>query len=108
MAYWWVSQNQTYQEEHDGGYLWAPKRNKDGLSFFHWSNMIQIRTGDTVFSYVKTNIVAVGVAKGAAKSAPRPFKSPAGEAWLNDGWRVDIAYDFLDPPVPIAPAVGKL
>ena len=24
MAYWWVSQNQTYRQERTGGFLWAP------------------------------------------------------------------------------------
>ena len=25
MRYWWVNQNQTYQHEVAGGYLWSPK-----------------------------------------------------------------------------------
>jgi len=30
MAYWWVSQNKTVDEEHSGGYLWAPIANCPG------------------------------------------------------------------------------
>ena len=30
MRYWWVNQNQTFRQELDGGYLWSPKRNKNG------------------------------------------------------------------------------
>lgn len=30
MRYWWVNQNQTFQQERAGGYLWSPKRNADG------------------------------------------------------------------------------
>ena len=26
MRYWWVNQNQTYEQETRGGYLWSPKR----------------------------------------------------------------------------------
>jgi len=30
MRYWWVNQNQTFRQEIEGGYLWSPKRNKNG------------------------------------------------------------------------------
>ncbi len=30
MRYWWVNQNQTYEHEVHGGYLWSPKRNSNG------------------------------------------------------------------------------
>jgi hypothetical protein len=30
VRYWWVNQNQTFRQEIDGGYLWSPKRNKNG------------------------------------------------------------------------------
>ena len=30
MQYWWVNQNQTYQFEVHGGYMWSPKRRTDG------------------------------------------------------------------------------
>lgn len=44
MAYWWVSQNQTYEEEHGGGYLWAPKAvEKTGRTPHHWRTMADVR-----------------------------------------------------------------
>lgn len=30
MALFYVYQNQTYQHEHDGGYVWSPQRAKSG------------------------------------------------------------------------------
>lgn len=30
MRYWWVNQNQIFRQEIEGGYLWSPKRNKNG------------------------------------------------------------------------------
>jgi hypothetical protein len=30
VRYWWVNQNQTYQQEIEGGYLWSPRRNANG------------------------------------------------------------------------------
>jgi hypothetical protein len=32
MRYWWVNQNQTYRHEVAGGYLWSPKRMRNGDS----------------------------------------------------------------------------
>jgi len=31
MRYWWVNQNQTFRHEFEGGYLWSPKRNANGI-----------------------------------------------------------------------------
>ena len=31
MAYWWVSQNQTFKQERAGGFLWAPNQTEAGL-----------------------------------------------------------------------------
>jgi hypothetical protein len=36
MAYWWVSQNRTFRQEREGGYLWAPKTGSGGVVFTHW------------------------------------------------------------------------
>ena len=52
MAYWWVSQNETWKEERQGGYMWAPKQTNNGVTFFHWTNMTRVRPGDLIFSYV--------------------------------------------------------
>jgi hypothetical protein len=30
LKFWWVNQSKTFQEEREGGYLWALKRGKDG------------------------------------------------------------------------------
>ena len=59
MAFWWVNQNQTYREEHAGGYLWAPLKDKGGGTPFHWDNMKRVAAGDVVFCYVSQAITAV-------------------------------------------------
>ncbi len=61
MAYWWVSQNQTYRQERDGGYLWAPKSGSGGVVFAHWSNMTLVRPDDVIFSYARQFIGALGL-----------------------------------------------
>lgn len=69
MAYWWVSQRQTWKQESAGGYLWAPKRDADGHPLHHWETMTRVREGDTIFSYVNQAIVAISIAKGRAYDA---------------------------------------
>jgi hypothetical protein len=108
MAYWWVSQNKTFDEEREGDYLWAPQRNKDGRSQHHWLAMEQVRAGDVILSFVNQAIAAVSVAKGGAYASDRPFSSKEGAVWEKDGWRVDAKYELLKPPIPIPPIASEL
>ena len=107
MAYWWVSQNQTYNQERGGGFLWAPKHNQDGIAFFHWSNMDRVQPGDVVFSYVGSKIVAASVAKSAAYASPRPGDMGEG-LWEDAGNKVDVEYLDLTTPIVISEVVAQL
>ena len=72
MAYWWVSQNQTYRHERSGEYLWAPNIDRRGVTPFHWSTMNKVEQGDVIFSYVDQKIVSISIAKTKAYDSPRP------------------------------------
>src|SRR6516164_1250659 len=98
MAYFWVNQKQTWTHESKGGYLWAPKSNKDGASNFHWDTMLDVQPGDLIFSYVNGAIVAASVAKSAAYDSPKPkgFKD-----WEAAGRRVDVEYEKLSNLLPL-------
>jgi len=74
MAYWWVSQNKTYTEEREGGYLWAPKVDRDGNTQYHWETMLDVRSGDVVFSYFRQQICSIAIAKGDAYDSRRPVE----------------------------------
>jgi hypothetical protein len=100
MAYWWVSQNKTYQHERDGEFLWAPKLDAGGRSQHHWTSMTEVRSGDIVFSAVKKQIVAVSVASTAAYDAPRPTGFEDG-LWKTNGWKVDLHFQELDQPLMV-------
>jgi len=39
MNFWWVNQNQTAKQEISGGYMWSPKRNKNGARNAFYENM---------------------------------------------------------------------
>jgi hypothetical protein len=58
-----VNQNQTYRAEVSGGYLWSPKRNKNGARSQFYENMREVAPGDLVFSFRDTKIKAVGVCR---------------------------------------------
>jgi putative restriction endonuclease len=56
VRYWWVNQNQTFRQELDGGYLWSPKRNKNGHRNPFYEFMRQVAPGDIVFSLVDSAV----------------------------------------------------
>lgn len=106
MAFWWVSQNKTFIQEREGGYLWAPKIGANGAVFAHWSNMTLVQPGDIIFSYARQAVGAVGVASTAAYDAPKPADF-VGD-WNTDGRRVDVVYETLATEVPLRDFVDEL
>lgn len=82
MRYWWVNQKQTHQHEVAGGYLWSPKRNRNGARNQFYENMREVSPGDLVFSYWDGQIRAYGIARSFCFDAPRPTEfGEAGKAW---------------------------
>ena len=96
MQFWWVNQNQTYQHEVDGGYLWSPKTNANGKINPFYDNMTKVAVGDIVFSFKDTLIPAIGIitSQGYSHQKPSVFGS-TGENWDNQGWCVDVDYHEL-------------
>jgi hypothetical protein len=100
MRYWWVNQNQTYQHEVPGGYLWSPKRNQNGARNPFYDFMREVAPGDAVFSFASTLIKAIGIARSYCYEAPKPLEFGAvGAYWDRIGWRVDIAFRELTNPM---------
>lgn len=100
MAYWWVNQNQTYDHEVGGGYLWSPKRNANGARNQFYENMTLVKPGDIVFSYCNTFIRAIGVATGVAQSISKPIVfGSAGTNWSDDGWFVPVEFSRVEKPI---------
>lgn len=98
--YWWVNQNQTYNAEVGGGYMWSPKVNKNGSFSQYYKNMTEVMPGDIVFSFEDRLIKTVGVVLAPARSAEKPKEfGKAGDAWDIDGWLVQVSYEELDSPV---------
>jgi putative restriction endonuclease len=107
MAYWWVSQNQTFKQERAGDFLWAPDQTEAGLTPFHWATMNEVRAGNVVFSYVGGKLVSVAVAKTAAYDSIRP--SDLGEGmWEDAGKKIEVEYRDLPVQLVIAGVVPEL
>ena len=101
MRYWWVNQNQTYEFEVPGGFLWSPKTRADGARNYFYQTMEEVRPGDIVFSYCDTYIKAIGVVQLAAVTAPKPNFRNAGSNWSDEGWYVEV--EFLELSTPLKP-----
>lgn len=96
MRYWWVNQNQTFRQEFDGGYLWSPKRNRNGHRNPFYEFMREVSPGDIVFSFCDTRIAALGIVSGYCRESPKPEEfGNAGANWSPIGWRVDVSWQRL-------------
>lgn len=98
MNYFFVFQNKSFNEERKGGYLWAPQRNKSGMTFHHWTEMTNVRKGDIVFNSFNSKMVSVIVAKEDYKTHEKPVELDQLENWEKDGWIVNAEYYDLEQP----------
>jgi putative restriction endonuclease len=46
MRYWWVNQNQTFEQEVTGSYMWSPQRNANGAYSQFYENMRLVEAGE--------------------------------------------------------------
>jgi len=106
-GYWWVNQGKTFQEEVDGGFIWAPQESKTGSSLFHWDNVAEVKPGDLVFCYSKKHIRAVGQAVTEGDEGPKP-ESIASDEWNEDGWTAKVLYHVLSHPIPLQKVNNEL
>ncbi len=95
MNYWWVNQNQTHTQEIPGGYMWSPKRKKDGTASIFYDNMTKVLPGDIVFSFFNTLISYVGIITSWGYTEPKPKFGSVGGSWENEGWMVNVDYRKL-------------
>jgi hypothetical protein len=109
MRYWWVNQNQTFRQEIDGGYLWSPKRNKNGHRNPFYEFMREVAPGDIVFSFVDTRIGALGIVSGYCRESPKPEEfGTAGTNWSQIGWRVGVRWQRLSNSVRPKDHIARL
>lgn len=109
MRFWWVNQNQTFEQEFGGGYLWSPKRNAAGHRNPFYDFMRDVSPGDIVFSFAKTRIPALGIAQSTCIEAPKPEEfGNAGQNWSRIGWKVPVHFIELTSKVRPADHMAQL
>jgi hypothetical protein len=109
MRYWWVNQNQTFRQEIEGGYLWSPKRNKNGHRNPFYEFMREVSPGDIVFSFCDTRIAALGIVSGYCRESPKPEEfGTAGMNWSQIGWRVGVRWQRLDNAIRPKDHIARL
>lgn len=99
VRYWWVNQNQTYETELKGNFLWSPRARTDGARNEFYENMRLLEPGDVVFSFNNTRIQALSVVVGRAQIGPKPNFGSAGLNWSQEGWFVPVFYCEFDRPI---------
>lgn len=109
MRYWWVNHKQTFRHEVDNGYIWCPKVKKNGARNHYYETLREVRQGDLVFSFAFAHLQAVGPAKLACYSCPKPDEfGKVGDAWNDLGWRVDVGFQKFRRPLRIKKAIGHI
>ena len=103
MAYWWVNQGQTYEQERAGGYLWSPKRAKDGTRRRFYDAMRDAAVDDLVVHYVSKPygaVISASVVEAPARSEAQPPELRHTKLWNDDGWLLPVVYVEDVRPVP--------
>jgi putative restriction endonuclease len=86
MSYWWVNHKQTANEEIGEGYIWSPRTKKNGSKNEAYLNLKRVKPGETIFSYARGVIPAVGIIESLAEDEPKPASfGSAGDNWNEDG-----------------------
>lgn len=99
--FWWVNQGKTYQQERDGGLIWAPKLTKRGKELAHWTNVSKVKRGDIVFHYANGSLRAVSVSTEDAREGNKPSEIAEHGEWQRDGFLVPVRYSELSQPIPL-------
>lgn len=92
MRYWWVTQNKTSEEEIRGGYIWAPKVQKDGHQRAGYTNVSLVQRDDIIISFAQSHVISVGRALSDGYNSVKPHSGNAWDDWQSEGWRVDVDY----------------
>jgi hypothetical protein len=100
MAFWWVNQGQSFEQERTLGIMWAPLVDGAGHRLRHWDAMTLVAPGDMVFHYADGSIRAISEVTARAIETERPAELPA--AWDQHGRLVHVAIHDVSPPLGLA------
>lgn len=96
---YYVFQGSTFEQEYQGGYLWAPISNKSGDTFHHWDRLLDVRPGDIILHGYNGHVQAVSIARAACYNCLQPKELQTEDAWDLEGRRLDTDYIMLNTPI---------
>ena len=106
--FWWVNQNQTFDEEVGGGFMWSPKQNSNGARNQFYDKMKEVQPGDVIFSFCDTKIKAIGRVTSPAETQPQPEFRKYNEGWSTEGWFVETDFAELDNQIRPKDHIDKI
>lgn len=101
MQYFIVVQNESFEEEYLGNYLWAPNEDKRGNKKFFWENMNIINIGDIIFSLYERKIVSLNISESVSAAHETPFIYSKYPAEKRDGKIVYVNYNKFNNAISI-------
>lgn len=93
--YFIVFQNNTFDIESRGNYLWAPTSDARGVWCHYWKRLTQVREGDVVFHCRGGEIQAVSIVKGSCYDQIAPSDPVYRANWGVTGKMVDTLYSLI-------------
>ncbi len=109
MRFWWVNHKKTFRHEVENGYIWCPKRKRNGALNHFYETLRDVQQGDLIFSFASTKVQAVGVARQPCYSCPKPDEfGKVGDLWNALGWRVDVDFTRFPRPLRVKDVIGEI
>ncbi len=96
--YWWVNQGQTHHSEKKGGFLWAPKQNKQGRPLKHHVDLLEAKVEDPIFTYSSGEVKTVAIVREPTIEQAQPDTISNG-MWEKEGYYTSVDYYDLSPPI---------
>lgn len=95
-----MNHKQTFNQEINGGYIWSPKKSRDGSNNESYNNLSKTDVNDIIFSYANAKIQGIGVVEKEYHESEKPEEfGTAGENWDSLGWMVSVNWILLEKPI---------
>lgn len=103
-----AAQGNAYEIERDGGFIWAPQRNRNGgPPMFYWETLTQVEAGNIIVHYARNNFRAISEVHAQLTNngwqgwseSPMPKELP--DAQEIAGWLVKCEYVEFKNPLPL-------
>ena len=96
MTVFYVYQGETYRDELEGGFVWAPQLNGRGHKNKGYTMMTFIKKGDFILHNFNGRLMAISIAQTDCFKDEKPSdKYSKGTPWDVDGYRVNTVYKEL-------------